>query len=91
MGVACWDTCLRHRSPTGPTASPPSSGTWPRAEPQPLEDREPVEPEWWEFDEVAEEWGPRRSRLMGFTAVVLAAALLVAGVGTVLELVLSAH
>jgi hypothetical protein len=60
-------------------------------EPQPLEERDPVEPEGWEFDDVAEEWGPRRSRVMRVTAVMLAAALLVAGVGTVLELVLSAR
>jgi hypothetical protein len=61
-------------------------------EPQPLEERDPVEPEWWEFDDVdEEEWRPRRSRVMKATAIVVSVSLLAAGVGTVLEIVLSAH
>ena len=60
-------------------------------DPQPLEERDPTDLEWWEddgFDE--EEWVPGRQRLMKITAIVLSASLLLAGVGTVLEIVLSA-
>jgi hypothetical protein len=60
-------------------------------EPQPLEDREPVEPEWWEIDDDDEEWTPRRPRVIRVTAVILSISLLLAGVGTVLEVVLSAR
>jgi hypothetical protein len=60
-------------------------------EPQPLDERAPVEPEWWEFEDVEDDWGPRRSRLMKCTAVILAFSLAVAGLSTVLELLLSSH
>jgi hypothetical protein len=61
-------------------------------EPQPLEERDPAQLEWWEIDDVDEEdWVPRRQRAMKVTAVILSASLLLAGVGTVLEIVLSAH
>jgi hypothetical protein len=60
-------------------------------EPQPLEERDAVDLEWWEVDDLDEEWLPRRSRVMKVTAIVLSASLLLAGVGTVLEIVLSAH
>jgi hypothetical protein len=59
-------------------------------EPQPLEERDPVELDWWDIDDE-EEWVPRRSRVIKVVAVILSASLLVAGVGTVLEIVLSAH
>ena len=59
-------------------------------EPQPLDEREPVEPDWFGFDDSDEEdWVPRRQRVMKVTALILAVSLLVAGLGTVLELVLS--
>jgi hypothetical protein len=61
-------------------------------EPQPLEERDPVEPEWWEFEDSAdEEWMPRHSGVVKVTAVVLAIALTFAGVGTVLEILLVSH
>ncbi len=50
-----------------------------------------MEPEWWEFDLAdEEEWVPRRQRVMKVTSLILAVSLLLAGLGTVLELVLSA-
>ena len=61
-------------------------------ESQPLEDRMPVEPEWWEIeDKDDEDWAPRHSKVIRVTAVVVSVSLLVAGLGTVLEVVLSAH
>jgi hypothetical protein len=60
-------------------------------EPQPLEDRSPVEPEWWEEDEYAEEWHSGHSTLVKATAVLVSASLVLAGVGTVLEIILSAR
>jgi hypothetical protein len=60
-------------------------------EPQPLHARPPVEREWWEIDDEEEEWSPRHSKVIKATAVVVSLSLLLAGVGTVLDLVLSAH
>jgi hypothetical protein len=60
-------------------------------EPQPLEDRTPVEPEWWEVDDEEEEWRPRHSRVIRVTALIVAFSLVVAGLGTLLEVVLSAR
>ncbi|MGP0032190.1 MAG: hypothetical protein ACLPVF_17015 [Acidimicrobiales bacterium] len=77
--------------PQWPIGLAPVIGYVATREPQPLEERDPVQPEWWEIDEVEEEWGPRHSRVVRVTAVLLSFALAVAGVGTVLELVLSAH
>lgn len=60
-------------------------------EPQPLEDREPVPPEWWDEDQYAEEWHSGHSRAVKLTAVMVSASLVLAGLGTVLEMVLSAR
>lgn len=60
-------------------------------EPQPLEDRTPVEPEWWEVDDEEEEWRPHHSRVIRVTALIVAFSLVVAGLGTLLEVVLSAR
>jgi hypothetical protein len=60
-------------------------------EPQPLEDRLPVAQEWWEDDVEDEEWPSRHPRVIKLTAIVLSISLLLAGVGTVLDVVLSAH
>ena len=61
-------------------------------EPQPLEERVPVPPEWWEVDdEYEEEWPTRRPAVMKATAIVVSASLLLAGLGTLLEVVLSAR
>jgi hypothetical protein len=60
-------------------------------EPSPLEDRDPEPREWWEEDDEVDEWGPRHPPVVRVTAAVLALCLVVAGFGTVLEIVLSAH
>jgi hypothetical protein len=60
-------------------------------EPQPLEERSPVEREWWELDDDDEEWPTGRPRVIKVIAVVVSISLLMAGVGTVLEVVLSAR
>ena len=59
-------------------------------EPQPLEERAPVEREWWEMEDD-EEWPSRRPRLFKVTAIVVSASLILAGVGTILGAVLEAH
>jgi hypothetical protein len=78
--------------PHVPIGLAPIIGYMATREPQPLEERDPVEPEWWEMDDLDEEdWVPGRQKVMKVTAIILSASLLLAGVGTVLEIVLSAH
>ena len=67
-------------------------------EPRPLGDRPLEEPAWAEsdddtLDQFADvgEWEPMHHPLLKVTAVVVSISLVVAGVGTVLELLLSAH
>jgi hypothetical protein len=67
-------------------------------EPRPLDDRAPQEPAWADedgyaldvFDDVGD-WEPMHRPLIKVVAVVVSISLLVGGVGTVLELVLSAR
>jgi hypothetical protein len=67
-------------------------------EPRPLDDRAPEEPAWADedgyaldvFDDVGD-WEPMHRPLIKVVAVVVSISLLVGGVGTVLELVLSAR
>jgi hypothetical protein len=59
-------------------------------EPQPLEERTPLEREWWETDDE-EGWPSQRPRVIRLTAIVVSVALLVAGVGTVIGAVLGGH
>ena len=80
--------------PHVPIGLAPVIGYMATREPQPLEERDPVELEWWEMDDLdegEEAWVPGRQRVMKVTALILSASLLLAGVGTVLEIVLSAH
>ena len=62
-------------------------------EPQPLEERTPVAREWWDEDDddQDEEWPSGHPRVIKVTAIVVSISLLLAGVGTVLEVVLSAR
>ncbi len=69
-----------------------------RAEPRPLDARAPAEPGYGEVDESAldvfddvGEWEPMHRPLIQVTAVILSVSLVVAGVGTVLEVLLSSH
>jgi hypothetical protein len=73
--------------PHFPTVLSPAIGYIATREPQPLEDRSPEPLEWWE-DEI-EEWGPRHPRFVKITAVVVSISLVVAGLGTVFELLLT--
>ena len=76
-------------SPHVPLGLAPVIGYMATREPQPLEERTPEHPEWWE-DEV-EEWAPLRPRGIKVMAVVMALAIALAGLSTVLELVLTSH
>ena len=67
-------------------------------EPRPYDDRPPEEPAWGEaedgvLDQFADvgEWEPMHRPLFKVTAVVVSASLALAGVGTVLEVLLTAH
>lgn len=77
--------------PHVPISLAPFIGYMATREPQPLEERTPEEPEWWEDDVYAESWGRRHPPLVRVVAAVLSVCLVVAGVGTVLELVLTAR
>jgi hypothetical protein len=76
--------------PHFPVGLSPVIGYIATREPQPLEEREPVEREWWET-ESEEEWPSRQPRVIRVTAIVVSASLLLAGIGTILGEVLGAH
>ncbi len=67
-------------------------------EPRPLDDRPPQEPSWADapegllddFDDVGD-WEPMRHPLIKVTAVIVSISLVVAGLGTVLEVLLTAR
>jgi hypothetical protein len=78
--------------PHFPAGLAPVIGYVATREPQPLEGRTPVEREWWEVDDdESEEWPAPHQRVIKVTAIVLCLSLLLAGLGTVLDVVLSAH
>ena len=78
--------------PPVPVGLAPIIGYLATREPQPLEDRTPVPREWWEDDDGHdEEWPPRHPRVIKVTAIVVSISLILAGAGTVLEVVLSAR
>ena len=76
--------------PHVPTGLAPVIGYIATREPQPLEERTPVEREWWELDD-GEEWPSRQPRVIRVTAIVLSLALLMAGLGSLLGAVLTAR
>jgi hypothetical protein len=57
---------------------------------QPLEERVPAEREWWEMDDD-EEWPSERPRVIRLTAIVVSISLLLAGAGSVIGALLTAH
>jgi hypothetical protein len=78
--------------PHFPVGMSPLIGYVATREPSPLEARDPEPREWWEEDdEDFDEWGPRHPRVVRVTAAMLSLCLVVAGLGTVLEMVLSAR
>ncbi len=61
-------------------------------EPQPLEEVTPAAREWWEIDDEEDaEWVSHRPAVMKVTAIVVSLSLLLAGLGTVLDVILSAR
>jgi hypothetical protein len=85
--------------PHFPAGLGPFVGYLATREPRPLGERPPEEPAWAdpddvhaldEFDDVGD-WEPMHRPLVKVLAVVASFSLVVAGVGTVLEVVLSAH
>jgi hypothetical protein len=77
--------------PHFPVGLSPVIGYIATREPQPLEERAPVEREWWEIDDEEEEWPSSHQRVIKVTAIVVSLSLLLAGLGTVIDVVLSAH
>lgn len=75
--------------PHFPTGLAPIIGYAATREPQPLEERTPEEPEWWEMDDEVQEWGPRYPKAVKVTAIVVSISLVVAGLSTVLDLLLA--
>jgi hypothetical protein len=76
-------------TPHEPIGVGPLIGYLATRQPNPLEDRTPESRQWWEDED--EEWGPRHHRVIKVVALVLALSLAVAGMSTVLELVLTSH
>ncbi len=85
--------------PHFPEGLAPFIGYLATREPRPLDERVLQEPGWVdadaeyaldEFDDVGE-WEPMHRPLIQVTAVIVCISLVAAGVGTVLELLLSAH
>ncbi len=77
--------------PHFPTGLAPVIGYLATREPQPLEDRVPVERPWWEVDDEEEEWPPRHPKVVKVTAVVVCLSLVLAGLGTLFDVVFSVH
>jgi hypothetical protein len=77
--------------PHFPVGLSPVIGYIATREPEPLEERAPVEREWEYLDGDEEEWEPRHAKVIKATAIIVSLSLLVAGLGAVLDLVLAAH
>ena len=84
--------------PHFPEGLAPFIGYLATREPSPFDDRAPEEPAWGESDDDAldqfadvGEWEPMHRPLIKVMAIVMSVSLLLAGLGTVLEVVLSAH
>jgi hypothetical protein len=84
--------------PHFPEGLAPFIGYMATREPRPLDDRPPLEPAWAESDELeldqfadVGDWEPMHRPLIKVIAVILSVSLLLAGVGTVLEVLLSVH
>jgi hypothetical protein len=84
--------------PHFPEGLAPFIGYMATREPRPFDERPPQEPAWGEGDDGAldqfadvGDWKPMYRPLVKVTAVIVSISLLVAGVGTVLELLLTAH
>jgi hypothetical protein len=77
--------------PHEPIGLSPIIGYLATRDPQPLDELSPSTPDWLDADIYDEPWGRGHSRVIKITAVVVAVSMVVAGMSTVLELILSAH
>jgi hypothetical protein len=77
--------------PHFPAGLSPVIGYIATRERQPLEERTPEPRQWWEIDDEEEEWPRARRPFMKATAVVVTFSLIVAGLGTLLDVILSGH
>ena len=77
--------------PHFPVGLSPAIGYLATREPQPLEDRTPELPPWWDEEAYDGEWGRHHSKVMKVTALVVSLSLVLAGLGTAVELILTAR
>jgi hypothetical protein len=78
-------------SPQVPVGLSPILGYMATREPEPLADLESDLPQWWDEEDYAEPWGTGHPPVVKITAAVLALCLVVAGVGTLLEIILASR
>ncbi len=84
--------------PHFPAGLAPFVGYLATREPRPLEDRPPEEPGWADedgysldqFDDLGD-WEPMRRPILKVMAVIVSFSLVLAGLGTVLEVILAGH
>jgi hypothetical protein len=77
--------------PHFPTGLAPAIGYLATREPGPLDERDALEAESWSYEDLDQEWPSGHSRVVKVTAVIVSFSLVIAGLGTVVEIVLSAH
>jgi hypothetical protein len=77
--------------PHEPFGGVPLTGYLAMRQQQPLEDRVPEVPDWLDADVYDQPWGPGHSRFVKVTAIVVAVAMVVAGMSTVLEMIFTSH
>jgi hypothetical protein len=77
--------------PHVPIGVSPLLGYLATRETSPLDDRAPGQPDWLDDEIYDEEWGPGHSRSFRVVAVVICVSLVLGGLSTVLDIILSAH
>jgi hypothetical protein len=77
--------------PHVPVGLSPIIGYVATREPEPLAEGASEAPEWWDEDDYAEPWGTGHPPVVKLTTAVLALCLIVAGVGTLLEIILASR
>jgi len=77
--------------PHEPIGGVPLLGYMAMRQAQPLEDRLPEDPDWLDADIYDQPWGLGHSRFVKVTAIVVVVSMVVAGMSTVLDLILSSH
>ncbi|HEX3795880.1 MAG TPA: hypothetical protein VHV57_15410 [Acidimicrobiales bacterium] len=77
--------------PHFPTGLSPAIGYLATREATPLGERDELAPEEWSYEDLDQEWPSGHSRVVKVTAIIVSFSLIVAGLGTVVELVLTAR